>query len=60
MHDNWQFAVTVGAIVIGAFVNNRKIDDVRVELHGDINLLTGKLIDLIDRLAKLEGKLESK
>jgi hypothetical protein len=62
MHDsnNWQFAVTLGAIVVGVFINNRKADDVRRELHTDISLLTGKFIDLIDRLAKVEAKLETK
>jgi hypothetical protein len=71
MHDNWQFAVTLGAIILGAFYNNRKSDDVRKELdgkiervhmalHSDINLLTGKFIELIDRLAKIEAKLEAK
>lgn len=67
MHDNWQFAVTLGAIVFGAFFNNMKSDSVRKELrtdidafrkelHADINLLTGKVIELVDRLSKLEAK----
>ena len=78
MHDNWQFAVTLGAIIVGIFFNNAKLDELRKELggvrseldgklgnlrteiHSDINLLTGKFIELIDRLAKIETKLESK
>jgi len=80
MHDNnsWQFAVTLGVIILGAFYNNKKSDDVRKELggkidgvrselhaeiqsvrselHSDMNLLTGKIMELIDRLAKVETK----
>jgi hypothetical protein len=45
MHDNWQFAVTLGTIIAGVFYNNSKIDKVIEALH-----------DIDKRLSKIEDK----
>jgi hypothetical protein len=71
MHDNWQFALTLAAIIAGIFFNQKAADRVRTDLTGTINtmfgtlkadiaMLTGKVMELTDRVSALEVKLEDK
>ena len=69
MQGHWEFAVTLGAIIVGIFFNQRAADRVRTDLggtfnamftslKGDITMLTGKVIELTDRVSALEAKWE--
>jgi hypothetical protein len=64
MNNNWQFALTLAAIIAGIFFNQRAADHVRADmtalfttLSGRIDMLTGKVIELIDRVSALEAKI---
>ena len=65
MHDNWQFALTLAAIIAGIFFNQRAADRVRsdlttlfMSLKADVTMLTGKVMELTDRVSALEVRLE--
>ena len=64
MKDNWQFAVTIAAIVVGIFFNNRaadrvrsdltaQINNVRSDLTGQLNLLSGRIDMVISKLMEV-------
>lgn len=58
MHDNWQFGVTIAAIIAGIFFNQRAADSVRSDLTGQINTLSGRIDMVIGKLLELAERHE--
>jgi hypothetical protein len=64
--SNWQLALLVGLPTLvslaGLLTNNYRLSDtntqmiqLRNQIHGDIQVLTGMIIDLKERVGKLES-----
>jgi uncharacterized protein YoxC len=64
--NNIQFIFAVSmptlAVLVGILVNQVQTSGISREVSGlrsDVQMLTGKVIELIDRVAKLEGRGET-
>jgi hypothetical protein len=50
MKDNWQFAVTIAAIIVGIFFNNRAADRVRSDVSTQVDKLRSDVSTQVDKL----------
>ncbi|MBT9333321.1 hypothetical protein [Paracidobacterium acidisoli] len=57
MHDVLTIGIPVLVILVGILMNRQDASAIRSDLGGRIDMLTGKVIELTDRVSHLEARI---